>query len=477
VEIMDKTLPSQMPVKAPMSWQEQFVQSHASGNPQAPVYENFWTDVDKVSNDLLKTSSKTGSITRAQLAQGMDNSTFRGDQAQVAGALYDTFSQLKPNSAATKFSPTGDQINGQDLAAVIGRIKNGEAQFHDVDGLTYWADNQKNLQRFSSNGSGSVTYSDLTQALKKTDLAPQDREKLQELESKFHAIAPSGKLGKQEIDAYYDGFTATNSDFRLGKQFLHDMRHVSDAQNDANSRKLFANEKNPIESIKVDGVTQGFAGDCSFKASLAAVVAAKPDAVLNMLKQQGDNDLQVNFPGMKGKAIGIKSPSAEEIGLYSMQATQGNWASALEKAYGEKVYQQADSTQKKIMASEVDADRAANDGFTRDALQTLTGHSVDVNDVSQMSTSQIRSTLESAQKAHQALVLNTAAGDPVTKTAGGFAIDHAFTVLGVNSQGEVTVRDPRAYGQNRPDGIMQISLDQLKGNFKTLFVESNHPIG
>jgi hypothetical protein len=160
--------------------------------------------------------------------------------------------------------------------------------------------------------------------------------------------------------------------------------------------------------------------------------------------------------------------------LYSEGASRGSWASALEKGYGELIYQR--SPDQKSLQNKTGAEKAASNGFTSVALQTLTGHQIDLMDPTQMSASQLRSTLTAAQQEKMAVVLNTPPGDPSLKTKNGYAMDHAFTVLGINSKGDVTVRDPRAHGPNRPDGVSQISLDELKDNFKQLWVETNKPL-
>jgi hypothetical protein len=315
-----------------------------------------------------------------------------------------------------------------------------------------------------------VTYKDLTQALGRKDLNATDRENLQQLELKFHAIAPDGTLGKKQIENYYQSFINNDPSWALGKELSQDMRLVANAQGDPNSRKLFA-DANPIDSIKVDNVNLGFAGDCSFKAALAAVVGTNPQNVLGMLHPKSANDLQINFPGQN--PIVIKPPSDEEVGLYSEGAPRGNWASALEKGYGDLLYQI--SPNKKTLQNKTGAEKAASNGFSEVALRALTGHQIDLLDPTQMSANQIRSTLAAAQQEKMAVVINTPPGDPSSVTKNGYEMDHAFTVLGINSKGDVTVRDPRARGQNRPDGVSQISLDELKENFKQILVETNKP--
>jgi hypothetical protein len=330
------------------------------------------------------------------------------------------------------------------------------------------------LQRFSGDGSGAVTYNDITQALGRHDLNATDRASLHSLETRFHVIAPNGKLGKKEIDAYYNNFVTTDQAYGLGKQITHDMRYIAGSQNDPNAHKLFADAANPIDSVKVDNVTEGFAGDCAFKAALAAVTLTNPESVINMLHPKSASSLQISFPGMDGKSLQIQPPTDEEIGLYSQQAVRGNWASALEKGYGELVYQT--SPNKRALKEKVDADRVAANGFSEAALQILTGHQIAMYDVTQMNDNELRSTLSNAQREKKAVVLNTPPGDESLTTRDGYSVDHAFTVLGINSKGDVTVRDPRANGQNRPDGVSQISLDKLKGNFKQLWVETDKPL-
>jgi hypothetical protein len=456
----------------PASWQEQFVQEHSAGTQSEPVYNQYWSDVEKVADNILSTGGNKGSATKEQLAREIENGVFKGADAQVAGALYDVFDQVKQPGKVSKmlFTP---RISESDVGKTIAQVKAAEARFHAVDDLAYWADNQNNLQRFSSDGSGAVTYKDVTQALARNDLDTTDRSNLQSLEQRFHTIAPGGKLGKKEIDVYYNSFVHNDPAYKLGKQITQDMRGTAEVQNNPEAQRLFA-DANPIDSIKVDNVTQKFAGDCSFKAALAAVVATNPESVLQMIHAKSASDLQIKFPGAADQPIQIKPPSSEEIGLYSQGANRGSWASALEKGYGELIYQS--SPDKKAIQDKVDADRAASNGFSEVALEALTGHKIGMFDVTEMSANQLRSTLATAQRDKMAVVLNTPPGSQALTTRDGYQLDHAFTVLGINANGDVTVRDPRANGQNRPDGTSEVSLDKLKANFKQLWVETNKPL-
>ncbi|MFX6972893.1 hypothetical protein ABTH74_19080, partial [Acinetobacter baumannii] len=93
-----------------------------------------------------------GGFTKTELAQGITDGKFKGDQALVAGAIYDTFDQVKSGTVKKMLGTA--RVTPKDMAAEFSNIKGGERQFHQVDDLTYWADNQKNLQKYSGDGSG-----------------------------------------------------------------------------------------------------------------------------------------------------------------------------------------------------------------------------------------------------------------------------------------------------------------------------------
>lgn len=303
-------------------------------------------------------------------------------------------------------------------------------------------------------------------------------------------IQKNDKLGKNEsqvaaalyinFDSITEGHAAaiTTGDLDRLKalkpegKFQRDMSKVARVQENTTAHKLFADEQNPLKSIKLESVQQGLSGDCAFKAGLSGLANSRPEEILKMVSKLG-NSFQVKLPGSNDISI-LNRPSDEQLGLFNPNQDSGFWPLLLSEAYGEDVYRASDAIARHLMDSETPDEWAGENGDQTRAIEKLTGHPVHSKHLANLDEDGLKTLLVTGQKHHSVMVLNTAPGEQ--KTPDGFNPEHAFTITNVNvSQGqlELTIRDPQGKGVGRPDGTQTINYAALKRNFNAVFVEAN----
>lgn len=128
---------------------------------------------------------------------------------------------------------------------------------------------------------------------------------------------------------------------------------------------LYGNPDNPLASIVPSAVDQGNIGNCYFMAALAAVADTDPQAIKEMIKDNGDGTYTVTFPGDKDHPVRVYAPTPEEMATFAgTDGEHGIWSAVIEKAFREK----SGSTYN---------DRGNTVGY---GLQILTGQNVNVTD-------------------------------------------------------------------------------------------------
>ena len=460
------------------SYEQRFVAKHNPGDKR-PVEELFWQDIMNTADSVLLKSSQRGSVTKTDLAKSIESGALKGDEAIVATALYNNFDNVKPAAGILSGFGIGkpQAITHEDISALSQKGITAEKQWHEVDNLTAWADDHGGLERLSHGASGKLSLSDINAAQKQAGLSVEDKAMLAELGANFKSIAGSSStIGKDQIDSYYDK-SQSNPDFNLVDGFKRDMYSVEKTQLSLQSHKLFATPGNPLASINADSVREGFGGDCAFKAALAGLAQARPQDIAGMIKPDGSN-FDVSLPGTKEKTFTLPQPSDADLALFSRSNPGGFWSTLMDNAFGQSVYNQADSQTKTKMNAEAHGAWAGADGDQEKAIEALTGHKVFKAHIQNLSDSDLTKQLLTGQNDKRVMVLNTA--NASSNTSDGFSPGHAFTITNVSNVAghvELTIRDPRDNGDNNPrQGTSKITLADLKKNFSSVYVETNNPM-
>jgi hypothetical protein len=232
------------------------------------------------------------------------------------------------------------------------------------------------------------------------------------------------------------------------------------------------------------GVHQGGLGDCWIVAAAVAVGKARPDAITNMIKDNGDGTYTVTFPKDPKKPVTITyDPQAP-----GEKGADGIWIRVIEQAAAK--YLNDNSWWKKDDPL-VKIDKG---GQTYDAMDLLTGSGYKTlnGDSVWDSKDEWHTALAEAVKNNKAVTVSTTSGSGAKITVDeGLIRGHAYVVIGYNAETKtLTLLNPWGhngeYGQkydpktqtwggaldgNPNDGQFDISLDDAYRLLKRLNLE------
>lgn len=97
---------------------------------------------------------------------------------------------------------------------------------------------------------------------------------------------------------------------------------------------IYADETEPLESIKPAAVRQGVIGDCMFLAILASVAQMRPELIERSIFAHEDKSFTVVFPNAFNEPITVPYVTDAELALYAGACPLGLWPAVLEKACG-----------------------------------------------------------------------------------------------------------------------------------------------
>lgn len=223
---------------------------------------------------------------------------------------------------------------------------------------------------------------------------------------------------------------------------------------------LYADQVNPLLSIRPEAVLQGAVGNCYFAAALAALAAANPMKIYQMIEQETDSTYRVVFPGDRESPIITALPTEGELSLYSGANSYGLWPCLLEKAYGQYL-QNSQNESHCLPPQELSAGGGRPERvlslFSAGDAYFVPRHDLDMPTLGQ----HIKDAL--------------AEGRAVTVSTGGlesswrFRVGHAFSVLAYDPKGPdggtITVRDPLGNGLLLPFASMSMSLLEFYQSF------------
>ena len=236
-------------------------------------------------------------------------------------------------------------------------------------------------------------------------------------------------------------------------------------------RSLY-NPSEPNGGVNPSAIRQDVIGDCYFLAALASVANTNPQAIRDMIRDNGNGTYTVTFPGASDEPITVTSPTDTELSLYNENTNNGIWACVMEKAYGaycnEHFYRRSPLHSDESIIPQEGADEGS---LFADGLRILTGGGVD-NDLNTFTSySTMDRKLREAFADHRPVTAVAIAGD----SQYNIASMHEYSVLGYDSRTRtITIRNPWAHGEpagNGPDdGIFTMTLEQ----FNTAFAGLNY---
>jgi hypothetical protein len=436
-------------------------------------------DLEHFADDAKKMLPEIGgdhavAVTKAQLAAAVLNPKFTGDQTKALVAMYENFDVLHNLSGHEGWTDTAS-ISAADLDKFKSVEKSRSAFQSETTELKLWA--HDNLTRFSSNGGDLLTKADVERALKDPATSPHDRQMLE-----MASIIP----GKLDPAHFVTGLTVKDFDKQYDAAWDEpEGRMVSavygsyyDVVNDGEKacRDLYGSS-DPLKSITTNGVKQGAIGDCYFEAPLASLAKTDPALIRDSIVDNHNGTYTVTFAGAKDEPITVKAPTEAELSIYNRGGTSGEWASVMEKAYGQYRENHA------WLSSRTPQESADGGAPAAPVVSLLTGKDADYLEITDLSQEEAANRLKQAFSPDSPLVVvagtpsdlfgNWSSGPSVT--ADGFDKCHDYSVISFTpigkDDGKVGLRNPHAGKDGTPDGTIEIPLAEFLRNFQDISIE------
>lgn len=245
--------------------------------------------------------------------------------------------------------------------------------------------------------------------------------------------------------------------------------HFKDKIN-GSSRDLFAKELPDWQSVK-----QGSIGDCWFIAALVAKAKADPEAVKNMIKDNGNGTYTVTLPGRK--PVTVDRPTDAQLGYYATAGQDGLWAAVLEKAYG-----QVKGKSNLLWNTKLPQDELDGGGPMTSGIGALTTKPVDSDLLALTRMSTTRSKLDAAFQGNKIVTAGINKVIFADKEKMPLPTDHAYSIVGWDrSTDTVTIRNPWGNRELRDangkaldgsdDGVFKMTLKQFYEHFGDIAYE------
>jgi len=485
---------------------EVFYRSGESGKSQPQIDSQDLKRILKKDFDRLD-ENHDGLISEEEINAAIEDRSFTGEDAQMVAVLkaaysflrslrsqdFDDAAALKPRSPWSVVREIVSDQNGISMDEVlkfdaIQRSVNAECLQLTMLGEF----GSKSYSLVDSDDNGFITRDEIDRALAKTEIKDQDRQALQFMRKKFAEIESASNdewgpersgITKKDIEAYLRQF-AQSDDYKLVVG-TDDLLCRAKDKVEKSSRSLYADQDNPLASIKPEAVVQGSVGDCYLMCAMASLANCNPQAIKDMIRDNHDGTYTVRLPGAPSEPITVTTPTDLELILYAGGGRYGVWPAVLEKAYGQYRNNHKLFFQNKGPASE----GGDGGGRLREGLKAMTGKDSQFILIEQRSESQLAQLLQGAINDGRPVVvsghvknsLRGAMKDGQPLVTDGNEVDglHGFSVLGYDPETRiVTIRNP--WGtvgtmksqcgarEDSDDGVFQLTLGDFKRNFTAL---------
>lgn len=397
--------------------------------------------------------------------------TYNGPGANAVAALHAGRSGLQYFSRDEKSLSENDGTTRNDLKGFEETRQRLTSAMSQELGFHNWS--KRNFDKADKDGNDFLNRAELRAARLKASaedryyidkmLAGYDEWQLRS-DDEFFSWSDSNGLSQNDLSVRYE-----EARDEYGRKIGRIENVLSNAERNQADHltggRLFANEKNPLESITPDAIHQGRARNAAFLAALTSLAATNPQAIKNMIRENKDGSLTVTFPGDPKHPITFERPTPGELALYNGDRKgHGRAIASLEKAYGIHSELHGSDDGPTAIESSNPSPTAAADALlgTRTettSLTVLTGlPAVAVKIHNAMKTGGI----VTAQMASEEMMYQNIVPDQPYAV-----ID--FDPLGRDG-GTVTVRNPRGGADNSPHGTLKMSLSDFRRDFTKVHV-------
>jgi hypothetical protein len=199
------------------------------------------------------------------------------------------------------------------------------------------------IARIDYNHNGTISMTELNAALRDPSLSREEAVLAAMLKKYFDKITPlsndgyfsGSEISRQDINQFITMWQNRVNSGRSNELIDGVMASVVDngLSLDRANMSLYANRDNPLASIVPDACVQPVGVDNdTFVAAMASLAAVNPQAIFNMIKDNGNGSYDVTFPGQT--PIRVEAPTAGELAYYGVGSENGTWAAILQMAYG-----------------------------------------------------------------------------------------------------------------------------------------------
>lgn len=217
----------------------------------------------------------------------------------------------------------------------------------------------------------------------------------------------------------------------------------------------------PLQAITPAAVHQGELGDCYFIAPLASLAKMNPEAIKDLIQENGDGTFTVTFPADEQHPVTVNAPSeAELIKFARKDDNYGTWVNLIEKAH--RQYTGRDNYDK------------GDDAAAGLALLSPPGAKIMHYRLGNTFTNERKLVfdLKRAVSAKKMIVISTDKPDHDYDPR-PYRVNHVFAVIGFDAKArKLKIRDSGfvndPWGEPKVAGCFDLSLDDLYTHFKDL---------
>ncbi len=234
-----------------------------------------------------------------------------------------------------------------------------------------------------------------------------------------------------------------------------------------------------IDGPSAADVRQGAIGNCYFPAALASIAAQNPDAIKNMIKDNGDGTYTVTFHSANNYSGGRPQQVTVDGDLYARSYGGPIYGSSLGGSTApDKMEMWFPIVEKAYAQWKGSYDRIGNGGVAGQVMAEVLGRPYAYENLSAANADRMYERIKKAAEAGKPMAAGTYGTDQSARyTNTGVYANHAYSVLGVeekDGQKFVKVRNPwgqSEYGNDgKNDGFFSIPLDKFAELYRAVHI-------